>query len=80
MTEIKLTGNDAAIVFKEDGDTEVYLPAEVGDLGPDSDELPNVIATGLCIVMLSDTAFGASIRAMVEAHMRAVTAEMRGEE
>ena len=75
MTEIKLSGDDAAIVFKEDGSTEVYLPREDGGLGPFSAAPRNVVEAGLCIVMLSDTAFGVSIRAMIEAHMKATMTE-----
>jgi hypothetical protein len=73
--KLNLKGDDAAVVFRSDGEIEAYFPHEDGGMGPDSNAPPGVVAAGLCLVMLSDTAFGASIRAMVEAHMRATIYE-----
>ena len=78
MTPIELTEDDGAVVFKKDG-TEVYLPSDEGIDGDDS--VPeHVMQAGMCVVLLSDTAFAQSLRAMIRAHMKAVLMEEDGNE
>jgi hypothetical protein len=75
MQTIELTNDDAAIVFKASG-VEVYIPpgAEVYD-GGDDPAPAEFVDLAMCMVIMSDTAFAESIRAMIRAHMKAVMTE-----
>jgi hypothetical protein len=75
MITIELTDDDAAFVFKSTG-TEVYLPNEANtdgsDIAPD-----HVLLAGMVCLLLGETAFAHSIRAILIAHMKAVMGETR---
>ena len=74
-TTLHLSDNEGAIIFRAGDGMDVHLPSETAEEGADGFVPEELVAMGMCAVLMSDTAFAASIRAMIRAHMAATMQE-----